>query len=98
MNTIAQIHRFIVVPLMTTDPDAGASWFFSPGMLYSEDFADSSISASARSLVLPDALLLRMRRRHDPNLNVHGGPGITMGCERVGADEEESNLLVGKGV
>ena len=33
--------------------------------------------------------------RHDPNINIHGSPGITMCCQRIGANDEKSNLLVG---
>jgi hypothetical protein len=39
-----------------------------------------------------------LRGRHDPNIDVHGGPGITVGCERIGTDKEEFNLPVGQGV
>ena len=31
-------------------------------------------------------------------IDVHGGPGITVGCQRIGTDEKKFNLLVGQGV
>jgi hypothetical protein len=35
-------------------------------------------------------------RGHDPNVNVHGSPGITVGRHGVSAHEKKPNLLVGQ--